>query len=57
MAQVHKGKVVGFRNKAEIEKLMQDLDAQYDNEQEAAVKESKAQCYCYVMIMAHATSF
>ena len=57
MAQVYTGKVVGFRNKAEIEKLMQDLDAQYDNEQEAAVKESKVRCYCYVMIMAHATSF
>ena len=38
--KVHTGKVAGFGNKAEIEKLMLDLDTQHGNgndEQEAAV--------------------
>ena len=36
--EVHTGKVAGFGNKAEIEKLMLHIDAQHDNKQEPAVE-------------------
>ena len=54
--KVHTEEVVGFGSKAEIEKLMLDLEGRQDDDEEEAATEGEQGTCTFNMIVEHATS-